>query len=149
MTRDGWEAESAGLCAEASGELIAFDACVSAATGRMKRLPPEEAGLPGLWPAERSLLRMEKLKGALVSESWVTLHRSSFHIQMRDSVDHITLTCLTSPTPSLPPQDMVPRVKVSADAIILYTSDTADKKLEKHTFDASYRLSPGTGHSFA
>ncbi|KAG7325848.1 hypothetical protein KOW79_010773 [Hemibagrus wyckioides] len=58
------ESESAGLCSDASAEVITFDTCVSAATRHMKRLPPSarEDGLQGLWKGERSVVGMQRLK---------------------------------------------------------------------------------------
>lgn len=56
---DGWESESAG---DASGAVIAFDACVSATLGHMKRRP----GLARI-TASRVILARDggSLKGAL------------------------------------------------------------------------------------
>lgn len=96
-TRSGWETESAGLCSNASFEVIAFDTCVSAAMKHEKAASVHPGGRPAGIIEGRAIIAVDvETKKCFISlsESWVTLHRSSFHIQMKalGGSDHADLS---------------------------------------------------------
>lgn len=123
-----------GLCGDASSEVIAFDACVSAATGRMKRLPLRRPA----WGDYG-----QQIDGRSGQRDWKVLWCRSLGSR---SADHHFISkwrpgCIRLRWPvSLPPQDTVPKSQSVSRFSWFFFFYTLQTRLTKSTSDAPRTL---------